>query len=66
MVHDIGDFLGEEKKAEVFFSLLYGNSNNMFGITAMLPDIKISAIERESTTFIRHDPNAVKKLKPRR
>jgi Holliday junction resolvasome RuvABC endonuclease subunit len=66
MVHDIGDFLGEEKKAEVFFSLLYGNSNNMFGITAMLPDIKISAIERESPTFIRHDPNAVKKLKPRR
>ena len=66
MVHDIGEFLGEEKKAEALFSLLYGNSNNMFGITAMVPEIKVSAIDREPPTFIRHDPQARKRLKPRR
>jgi len=66
MLDDLSEFLGDEKKADVIFSLIGGNSGNMFSITSLLPDIKVAAIEREIPIFVRFDPNEVKKFKPKK
>jgi len=62
MLNALGDFLGEGNKADVLFSMLSGNSGNMFSITSMLPEIKVACVEREVPVFVRFNPNDEKKL----
>ena len=62
MLDEIGDCLKNGKRSDVIFSILSGNTNNMFSIAALLPEIKRASIDREFPIFVRYNPSEKKKL----